>query len=197
MNRIICYSSKIMWLIIFLATSQNLFSQEIKNPQILSYEESLPYIKAVRSFPWALRLAFGWQNEKPTSLKYIFSDSSKIQVFQFPNHRTALCFIDYEYGGGVVFETGTQTILNVYPWSERVKENLENGYDAGFYFENYGYEFERRGIIWVLSLNTLVHVNGEYQVWHFYFDLDGGGLGSGRTMILTEKPFKGEESSDK
>ncbi|MGD0037255.1 MAG: hypothetical protein ABSC53_08190, partial [Bacteroidota bacterium] len=162
----------------------------IGSPQVLPYSISSSYIKAIRSLPWKLKMAFGWQNETSESLRFVFSDSLAIQTFQFPNERTVVCFAKYSYAGAVVFKTGTDTIIRVHSWSERVKETLGNGFESEFSFYNYGYTFEEHKTFWKLYLYTLVMVDNEFQVWHFYLDPIDGQSGNGRTDILVEKPSK-------
>jgi len=143
---------------------------------ILSKEEALPYLNKVRSMPWKLKHAFRWENySKEYIPKFEDFETSDIQVFSFPRNRTVFCFSELTYSGAIIFKTGTDSIINVWPWSEKIKDELDKPFRKHFSIDLLYYQFQystdHRGN-WELHILAVTAIDGIYHFWRLGFNVN-------------------------
>jgi len=160
-------------------------AQSLKSPRVLSYSESKRYIDCVKSFPWLLQRAFGWEGGLARMPTYIFSDSTNIQVYSFPNGYTTLGFAMLSEAGLVVFKTGTDSIISIFPWSDKIKDQIVGDYPINLNLDRTYYKFREQNSGWGLSAIIIAIADDDYYTIQFNLDADMMGSGYVHIPVIT------------
>ena len=158
-------------------------------PIILSPEKGYRYIKHLRTLPFIVKKEFGWMYFEKDYVPGAFSDSSSIEMYQFPNQITMISIADIGASGMVIYRTDTDSILAIENWGNKIMEYFPKDFNERFGFSAY-YSFHKEKNRWKMNVFLFASLESGYRTMYMDYDLVALRCGGGSMDVVTRKYHK-------